>query len=239
MSAGLCVRGLQAGYEAGNPIVVDLDLAVPAGRIVTLVGPNGAGKSTAMKALAGTVPVTAGEVTVAGVPVGALPTHARVASGLAYVPQSDNVFATLSIRDNLILGAPRGVTGGWSRALALLERQPGLAGRLDRPAGELSGGQRQTVAVARALMAQPAVLMLDEPTAGLAPSAVETLLVTLRQLADAGLAVLLVEQNVAAALRVSDGVLVLVAGRCVLAGPPATLAGDPRLAALYIGAAAA
>jgi branched-chain amino acid transport system ATP-binding protein len=235
MSAGLCVRDLRAGYEADNPIVRGIDLAVEPGRVLTLIGPNGAGKSTAMKALAGIVPLTSGAITVAGRPIDGLPVHQRVTAGLSFVPQSGNVFASLSIADNLSLGAPAGIQSGRERALALLRSLPELADGHERPAGQLSGGQRQMVAVARALMACPRVLMLDEPTAGLAPQAVDLLLATVRRLADDGLAVLLVEQNVAAALTVSDEVMVLSAGRCALTETPSKLRTDPRLSALYLG----
>ncbi len=236
MSAVLEVTGLVAGYEPGNPIVRGASVRVPPGALVTLIGPNGAGKSTCVRAIAGLVPIAAGQVSLGDVDLTALPAYRRVEAGLAFVPQSENVFASLSVAENLALGAPRGSRApGRARAEALLATLPEMAGLWSRPAGTLSGGQRQLLAVARALVAAPRVLVLDEPTAGLSPRVVTLLLRALRQLADEGLAVLLVEQNVRAAFTVSDQVLVLVQGAPVLTGTPAALAADPQLTALYLG----
>jgi len=236
MSPRLTVSGLVAGYEAGNPIVRGVDLAVRSGQIVTLIGPNGAGKSTCVKAIAGLVPVEAGRIELDGEQVESWPVHRRVLAGMGFVPQSDNVFGGLSLAENLDLGAPRGsVVTGKARALALLSSEPALAGRMTNLAEGLSGGQRQLLAVARALVADPHVLLLDEPTAGLSPRASTHLLQQLRCLADEGLAILLVEQNVRAAFTVADAVVVLVQGACAMTGTPAELSADPALAALYVG----
>ena len=237
MSPCLHVTDLVAGYESGNPIVRGARVAVKPGQIVTLIGPNGAGKSTCVRAIAGLVPVESGRIELAGVDITTVPAHARVAAGLGFVPQSDNIFADLSIAENLDLGIPRGAKrDGRERADALLASVPELCERRSRRAGGLSGGQRQVLAVARALMAAPTVLLLDEPTAGLSPRAVTELLMQCRQLADGGLGILMVEQNVRAAFTVSDQVVVLVQGAVAMVGTPAQVSADPRLAAYYLGA---
>ncbi len=156
MSAVLEVTGLVAGYEPGNPIVRGASVRVPPGALVTLIGPNGAGKSTCVRAIAGLVPIAAGQVSLGDVDLTALPAYRRVEAGLAFVPQSENVFASLSVAENLALGAPRGSRApGRARAEALLATLPEMAGLWSRPAGSLSGGQRQLLAVARALVAAP------------------------------------------------------------------------------------
>jgi branched-chain amino acid transport system ATP-binding protein len=236
MSACLEVTGLVAGYERSNPIVRGASITVESGQIVTLIGPNGAGKSTCVRAIAGLVPIEAGHIQLNGLDITTVPAHGRVATGLGFVPQSDNIFADLSIDENLQLGIPRNARReGRARAEALLASVPEFRERRARRAGGLSGGQRQVLAVARALMAAPTTLLLDEPTAGLSPRAVTELLTQCRQLADEGLAILMVEQNVRAAFTVSDQVVVLVQGAVAMAGTPQQLSADPRLAAYYLG----
>ncbi len=237
MSPCLAVSGLVAGYERGNPIVRGASVTVEPGQIVTLIGPNGAGKSTCVRTIAGLVPIEAGRIELEGQDITAVPAHGRVATGLGFVPQSDNIFADLSIEENLQLGVPRGATrDGRARAEALLASLPEFRDGRARRAGGLSGGQRQVLAVARALMAAPTVLLLDEPTAGLSPRAVTELLRQCRQLADEGLGILMVEQNVRSAFTVSDQVVMLVQGAVAMAGTPAQLIADPRLAAYFLGA---
>jgi ABC-type branched-subunit amino acid transport system ATPase component len=228
-------QGVVAGYVPGLPIVQGASVAVGAGEIVTIIGPNGAGKSTFLKALAGLVPVTAGAVVLAGGTVTGLPAPALVRAGLGFVPQTGNVFTTLTIHENLTVGAHT-VAGDLGPRLARAYAMfPALADKRGQRARVLSGGQRQMLAIARALMTEPAVLMLDEPTAGLSPKAVNEVFDDLRRLAGAGVGILLVEQNAKAALRLSDRGLVLVEGRNRFEGAAADLLADPAVGEAFLG----
>ncbi len=231
----LSVSGVVAGYVPGLPIVHGASLEVAAREIVTLIGPNGAGKSTLLKAIAGLVLLESGRVTLGGRNLAGLATHLIVAAGVGYVPQTGNVFSTLSIHENLRVGGHllRGeMAARLERAYALF---PVLAEKRRASARTLSGGQRQMLAIARALMTEPALLMLDEPTAGLAPKVVEEVFAQLRKLAEGGVAVLMVEQNARAALRASDRGYVLAEGRNRIEGRAAELLGNPEVAALFLG----
>jgi branched-chain amino acid transport system ATP-binding protein len=238
MTAALEMQSIEGGYEPGLPILRGASVSVAPGEIVALLGPNGAGKSTLVKAAAGLVPIWSGRVTLAGRDITGLPAHRMVHEGLGFVPQTENVFANLSVLENLQLAAAliaRQRRGSLQRMFALfpdLDRQRKLA------AGRLSGGQRQMLAVARALVASPSVLMLDEPSAGLSPKLVGVVFERLRAVRDTGVTILLVEQNVKAALALADRAVVLVEGRERLEGPARDLAEDPRVAALYLGEAA-
>jgi branched-chain amino acid transport system ATP-binding protein len=232
----LVVRDLVAGYERGAPIVRGASISARRGEIVALLGPNGAGKSTLLKAIAGLVPRESGDVRLGGADLTKLVTHAMIGAGVAYVPQTDNVFSTLSVQDNLELGAGSGSASVRRRridqAYALfddLARQRRLA------AGRLSGGQRQMLAIARALLAAPSVLLLDEPSAGLSPKMVGETLRKLTEVRAGGTTIVLVEQNTRAALAIADRAYVLVAGRNRFAGSAAELMHDPQLATLYLG----
>ena len=224
-----------AGYVPGLPIVQGASVAVAAGEIVTIIGPNGAGKSTFLKALAGLVPTTSGRVSLAGRDVTGLPAPELVRAGLGFVPQTGNVFTTLTIHENLVVGAH--TVGGdlGPRLAAAYAMFPALAEKRGQRARVLSGGQRQMLAIARALMTQPAVLMLDEPTAGLSPKAVNEVFDDLRRLAASGVAILLVEQNAKAALRLSERGLVLVEGRNRFEGRAADLLADPAVGEAFLG----
>jgi branched-chain amino acid transport system ATP-binding protein len=236
MSASLLVEGLVAGYEPGTPIVVGASLRVAPGEVVAVLGPNGAGKSTLVKAIAGLVPVAGGTASLDGVDLLHRPAHRHAALGLAYVPQVENVFASMSVEDNLALAADLGPRAGRrERLLAALALFPDIGARRGELAGRLSGGQRQMLAVARALLGGPRVLLLDEPSAGLSPKIVGELFARIRAIADGGVGVVLVEQNVRAALAIADRVVVLVQGRNRMEGTPAELERDPALAALYLG----
>jgi branched-chain amino acid transport system ATP-binding protein len=213
-----------------------VSLAVAAGEIVTLVGSNGAGKTTLLRAVSGVQPIARGTIAFEGKPIARLPAHARVRLGIAQVPEGRQVFGPLSVDDNLRLGA-------WARRNADIRNDlervyatfPALAEKRAVAAGSLSGGQQQMLAIGRALMAAPKLLLLDEPSMGLAPLLVEQILAAIAALRRVGVTVLLVEQNVAAALAIADRAYVIETGRIVLAGDSAALARDPRVREAYLG----
>ena len=225
-----------AGYVKGLPIVHGASLEVFASEIVTIIGPNGAGKSTLLKALAGLLGIESGAVLLEGRDVTRLPMHELVTQGVAFVPQTGNVFTSLTIHENLVVGGHTvrdHLRQRLDEAYALF---PDLVAKRNERAGSLSGGQRQMLAVARALMTQPRIIMLDEPTAGLAPRMVQQVFADLRRLAEKGVAVLMVEQNAKAALRISDRGYVLAGGRNFASGPAADLLADKALAEAFLGA---
>jgi branched-chain amino acid transport system ATP-binding protein len=231
----LVVEDLVAGYVRGLPVVHGVSLEVDRREIVTLIGPNGAGKSTLLKAIAGLIGSEGGRVRLDGRDVTTLPAHEVVSSGIGYVPQTGNVFTTLTVHENLKVGAHviRGALNErLERAYALFSP---LAARRALRARTLSGGERQMLAIARALMTDPTLLMLDEPTAGLAPLVVEEVFRRLRRLTESGIAVLMVEQNAKAALRVSDRGYVLTEGRNRFGGPARALLEDPKVAEAFLG----
>lgn len=239
MSA-LVVRDLIAGYEPGVPIVNGASLTVAAGEIVAVLGPNGAGKSTLIKAIAGVAPIRSGAVFLGDEEITRLPAHRMVREGLAFVPQTENVFTGMSVEDNLRLAAGILPSDKRTRRIAEIYRFfPDLARQRRLLAGRLSGGQRQMAAIARALIAAPRVLMLDEPSAGLSPKLVEGVFARLAEIRASGVAIVLVEQNARAALAIADRGLVLVEGRNRHEGRAAELWGDARVAALYLGGARA
>ena len=234
-AAALEVRALEAAYEPGLPIVRGASLTVHAGEIVAVLGPNGAGKSTLVKAVAGLVPITGGEVLLHGQDITRTPAHRMVFEGLAFVPQTENVFSNLTIAENLELAAALLKVPRREALEPLYALFPDLARQRSLLAGRLSGGQRQMLAVARALVARPRLLVLDEPSAGLSPRLVGEVLAQLVRVRDTGVTVVLVEQNVKAALAVADRAAVLVEGRERVVGTPAELQADADIAALYLG----
>ena len=213
-----------------------VSLEVGAGEIVSLIGSNGAGKTTLMRVISGILPMTGGRILFDDEDIGRLSAHVRVVRGIAQVPEARQVFAPLSVDDNLRLGGFRrraaDVPGELDRIYALF---PALAERRAIAAGNLSGGQQQMLAIGRALMSGPRLLLLDEPSMGLAPVLVDQILDTVVALRQAGVTVLLVEQNVNAALAIADRAYVIETGRIVLNGPSATLADDPRVREAYLG----
>jgi ABC-type branched-subunit amino acid transport system ATPase component len=232
----LIAQNVSAGYVRGMPIVHDVSLDVAPGEIVTIIGPNGAGKSTFLKAVAGLVLLEGGTIRYRERDVFGLAADEMVKAGLGFVPQTGNVFTTLTIQENLMLGGHTLPAAELKARLARAYDQfPVLAERRSSPGGVLSGGQRQMLAVARALMTDPQVLMLDEPTAGLSPKIVDEVFASLRALARTGVAILMVEQNAKAALRISDRGYVLTEGRNRMAGRAADLLADPAVGEAFLG----
>ncbi|MEM9902857.1 MAG: ABC transporter ATP-binding protein [Pseudomonadota bacterium] len=229
----LSVDGLTAGYVPDMPILHEVHLTAPAGALTVVIGPNGAGKSTLIKAVAGLVPVAAGCVVFAGAPITGTRPDRLSTQGIAYVPQSDNVFKSLSIAQNLDL-ALRGARRA-GNADALFARFPVLGEKRRERAASLSGGQRQLLAIAMALATEPRLVLMDEPSAGLSPKAADEVLDHARALADAGTAIVLVEQNVKQALRRGDRAWVLAEGRNRLDAPSKELLGAPDLGEIYLG----
>jgi branched-chain amino acid transport system ATP-binding protein len=239
MSILLSVRDLTAGY-GGVPIIESIGLDVAEHEIAVIIGPNGAGKSTLLKSIFALTRVTAGTIAFAGRDI----THARtpdlVPMGIAAVPQSRNVFPTLTVAENLDVGTyaapPADKSAVLARVLALF---PDLAAKLRQPAGELSGGQRQMVAIGRALMSEPRLLLLDEPTAGLSPAYLERIFDLLLDIRGTGVTILMVEQNARQALRIADHGHVLAAGRNFASGTGAELLADENVRRSFLGGAAA
>lgn len=232
----LATTGLTAGYEPDLPIIRNVDLQVRKGEFLLLLGPNGAGKSTLVKTIAGLVPVHAGAITLNQADLTVMPAHERLRHGLAFVPQTENVFTTLTIHENLQVAAqilPKGQRAG--RIAALYQMFDDLARLKALRAGQLSGGQRQMLAVARALIVEPSVLILDEPSAGLAPKVVAEVFARLRQINEGGVTTVLVEQNVKAALAIADRAIVLVEGEVRLDQAAAALTRGDALGQLFLG----
>jgi branched-chain amino acid transport system ATP-binding protein len=237
----LVVRDLHAGYGLSE-VLDGVSLEVKAGTVVALIGANGAGKTTTMRAVSGLVTPTRGEVLLDGAPVHGLGAARIARLGLAHSPEGRKVFAPLSVEDNLLLGAFRRLPhffGFQRRAQADLDRVytlfPKLAGRRAQLAGTLSGGEQQMLAIGRALMAKPKVMLLDEPSMGLAPVIVQEVFETVRRLKGEGMTMLLVEQFARTALEVADRAYVMERGRIAVEGTPEELRRDERVLAAYLG----
>jgi ABC-type branched-subunit amino acid transport system ATPase component len=234
LSALLEAVDLRAGYGELE-ILHDVSLAVPPGGFVSVIGPNGAGKSTLLKAIYGLVDTRGGAVRFEGRDVTARRPHELTRLGLNYVPQLDNVFPNMSVLENLEIGAVPLDGGPAERIEAVLETFPVLKARRRQRAGTLSGGERQMLALARALMPAPRLLLLDEPSAALAPAVVDALFERLEAVNRAGIAVLMVEQNARRSLSLCDYGYVLDMGRNRFEGPGRELLHDPKIAQLYLG----
>lgn len=230
----LAVTALEAGY-GGAPIVRGIDIAVGKGVLTCIVGPNGAGKSTALKAIAGAIRATAGRVMLAGRDVTRLPTEERVGAGLGYVPQVANIFTTLSVLENLQIGGIRKRSQSKERVAMVCDIFPDLKPALGRAAGTLSGGQRSMLALSRALMADPQLLLLDEPTAGLAPRVEEQVWEHILTIQGHGISILVVEQNTRRALTHAGWAYVMVNGALASQGPGLELLGRQELVDMYLG----
>ena len=231
----LSVENLRSSYGRIEALH-GVSIAVAAGEIVALLGANGAGKTTLIRAISGVQPIAAGRILFEGRPIERIPAYARVALGIAQVPEGRQLFAPLSVEDNLELGA-------WTRRdieldaelASIYELFPMLASRRRTAAAMLSGGQQQMLAIGRALMAKPRLLLLDEPSMGLAPMLVEQILDVVQGFKRAGLTVLLVEQNARAALAIADRGYVIETGRIAVSGSAAQLLADDRVQAAYLG----
>jgi ABC-type branched-subunit amino acid transport system ATPase component len=236
----LRAKSVSAGYD-GRAIVHGIDVEATPGKVVSIVGPNGSGKSTLLKAIVGVVPVLGGTVTIGDTDITNFAPERVATMGVGYVPQIDDVFPPLTVKENLEIGGyllPRREVG--PRIEAVLEFFPRLTSMMSRRAGKLSGGERKMLAMGRVLMLRPSVLVLDEPTANLAPLVATQLLEEyIRGFADSGSTVLLVEQRAKAALRVSDWTLVLGGGRVVLSGAPKDLENNPVFVESFLGGGAA
>jgi len=235
----LSVKGLQAGYGRAE-VLHSIDLHAPKGSVITVIGPNGAGKSTFLNALMGVLP-SRGSMEFEGRAIDQLTLEERVMLGIALVPEKRELFGTMPVQDNLELGAFRQVRKGnaqWREQLdVVFQLFPRLKERRTQAAGTLSGGERQMLAVGRAMMSRPTLLMLDEPSLGLAPLVVREIFQTIDALRKTGVTTLLVEQNARAALETADYGYVLEMGEIALHGPAKELATDPRVIDTYLGAA--
>jgi branched-chain amino acid transport system ATP-binding protein len=235
----LHVSGLRAGYGKAE-VLHGIDLQAAKGSVITVIGPNGAGKSTLLNTLMGILPAQ-GTLELGGQSVAGQTLEERVLRGMALVPEKRELFGSMSVQDNLLLGGFRQMRLGnaqWRDRMAdVFELFPRLKERSTQMAGTLSGGERQMLAVGRALMGRPELLMLDEPSLGLAPLVVREIFNIITELRQTGVTIVLVEQNARAALAVADYAYVLEMGEFSLQGPAADLAEDPRVIATYLGAA--
>ncbi|MCT8160479.1 ABC transporter ATP-binding protein [Pseudoruegeria sp. SHC-113] len=226
---------MTGGYGNGPDILHDCTIAVDKGEIAVIVGPNGAGKSTAMKAVFGMLNMRSGAVRLDGVDITGLTPQARVAQGMGFVPQTQNIFTSMTVEENLEMGAfirSDDISGTMAQVYDLF---PILKEKRHQPAGELSGGQRQQVAVGRALMTKPKVLMLDEPTAGVSPIVMDELFDRIIEVARAGITILMVEQNARQALEIADKGYVLVQGANRFTDTGKALLADPEVRRSFLG----
>ena len=231
----LVVERLVAGYSAADYVLKGVDLRVAAGEIVAIIGPNGAGKSTLVKTIAGLLRPSRGRIVLDGVAIAGQAPREISRRGVAYVPQEHNIFPTMSVRENLEMGGFVEPKATPQRIAQAFERFPILAKRRRVQARALSGGERQVLAMAMALMVEPRLLLLDEPSAGLSPLAAERLFDDIVAIHRAGIAIAMVEQNAREALTVADRAYILVDGTNHRDGPAAALAADPDIRRIFLG----
>jgi len=231
----LVADNLHAGYVPGVNILNGCDLYVHEGELVGIIGPNGAGKSTALKALFGLVNVRSGTVTLRGEDITGLKAHTLVRKGVGFVPQTENVFPSLTIEENLQMGVFQTPKLFPERFAFVADLFPALGQRRKQRAGSLSGGERQMVAMGRALMMEPSVLLLDEPSAGLSPALQDEVFIRVRQINRTGVSVVMVEQNARRCLQICDRGYVLDQGRTAYTASGKDLINDPKVIELYLG----
>jgi branched-chain amino acid transport system ATP-binding protein len=231
----LTATGIVAGYGVQDELLKGIDLVVREGEIVGIIGPNGAGKSTLLKVIAGLLVPSAGRICLRGRDITGQAPRDIARFGLAYVPQEFNIFPTMSVRENLEMGGYIDRRGAGRRIEGAFTRFPVLGEKRRHAARTLSGGERQILAMAMALMVEPVVLLLDEPSAGLSPAAAERLFDAVVQINGDGVSIVMVEQNANEALVVSDRAYILVDGRNSVTGPAKTLAADPEIRRLFLG----
>jgi branched-chain amino acid transport system ATP-binding protein len=229
------IAGVVAGYVPGVNILNGVDMVLAPGELVGIIGPNGAGKSTMLKALFGLIPVTEGLVTYKGEDISDRPAHELVERGIGYVPQTNNVFPSLTVEENLEMGLYLRPKKTNERMSYVLDMFPRLAERIRQRAGSLSGGERQMLAMGRALMMEPEVLLLDEPSAGLSPALQDEAFIRTKQINRTGVGVIMVEQNARRCLQICDRGYVLDQGRNAYTDTGANLLRDPKVIELYLG----
>ena len=231
----LVARKITGGYGSGPDILHSCDISVGKGEIAVIVGPNGAGKSTAMRAIFGMLDVREGSVLLDGVDITNLTTQDRVRAGMGFVPQNQNIFTSMTVEENLEMGAFIRKDDFSDTLEQVFELFPILKEKRKQAAGELSGGQRQQVAVGRALMTQPKILMLDEPTAGVSPIVMDELFDRIIEVSGTGIPILMVEQNARQALGIADTGYVMVQGRNAYTGSGRELLADPEVRKSFLG----
>ena len=231
----IAIENVVAGYVPGVNILNGVDMVLAPGELVGIIGPNGAGKSTMLKALFGLIPVTSGTVRYKGQDISDMPAHELVERGIGYVPQTNNVFPSLTVEENLEMGLylrPKKVD---ERMKYVLDMFPRLGERIKQRAGSLSGGERQMLAMSRALMMEPEVLLLDEPSAGLSPALQDQAFIRTKQINRSGVGVIMVEQNARRCLQICDRGYVLDAGTNAYTDTGSNLLQDPKVIELYLG----
>ena len=231
----ILAEGIVAGYLPGVDILTGVDLNLGSGELVGIIGPNGAGKSTLVKALFGLVRINEGLVTMRGEDITNLAAHELVARGVGYVPQRANVFETLTAEENLRMGLYLDPDAWNERLPVVLELFPHLRTRSEQRAGFMSGGERQMLAMGRALMMNPDVLLLDEPSAGLSPANQDHVFDRVRDICDSGVSIIMVEQNARRCLQICDRAYVMDQGKNAYTGPGRELLHDPKIIDLYLG----